>query len=600
MPNSRPVTEIIPEHLLPFIAQQDASLYTPIDHAAWRYILRVSRAFFAKTAHPKYLAGLEETGISTERIPLVDEMDRKLRRFGWRAVPVSGFIPPAAFMEFQSLGILPIACEMRTLEHLAYTPAPDIVHEAAGHAPILADPAYATYLRDYGEVARKALFSDKDQRVYEAVRALSDTKEDPRATPELIAACQRELDAALADVTEESEAALLARMNWWTVEYGLIGPIDAPKIYGAGLLSSVGESFHCLSPEVRKIPFSVRCVEQGYDITRPQPQLFVTPDFDALTPALEEFARTMAFRLGGVRALEKCRRANALCTVELDSGVQLSGTLADFRAEGERVDFVRLRGPVQLSVGGCQLTGHGASYHREGYSSPIGRVRGAGKAAHELSDAELAAMGFADQRSGRMEFESGIVVEGVLTTVRRREGRAIVLTFRDCAVTDARGEALYRPEWGPFDLVGGEKVVSVFGGAADRGPYLAESGAPLPPRQRPKSNLTAANRGLNELYRHVRELREGADPSASAAGRPAGGASAALAAPLADVVAELDRDYPEDWLLRLELLELNAAHGLRAPWAASTRAALERIGGLSRDRREMIDRGLALLGGKNA
>src|SRR6185437_6285197 len=180
------VTEKIPDHLLPYIARQDASLYTPIDHASWRYILRVSKAFFSKFAHQKYLDGLVETGISTERIPLIDEMDTKLRRLGWRAVPVSGFIPPAVFMEFQSLGILPIACEMRTLEHLAYTPAPDIVHEAAGHAPIIADPDYAAYLRNYGEVARRAIFSDKDMAVYAAVRALSEVKEDPASTPHQI------------------------------------------------------------------------------------------------------------------------------------------------------------------------------------------------------------------------------------------------------------------------------------------------------------------------------------------------------------------------------------------------------------------------------
>ena len=118
-------------------------------------------------------------------------MDEKLRRFGWRAVAVSGFIPPAAFMEFQSLGVLPIACDMRKLENLAYTPAPDIVHEAAGHAPIIADPEYAAYLREYGEVSRKAIFTDQDMAVYEAIRNLSGVKEDPASTPEQLAAAPK-------------------------------------------------------------------------------------------------------------------------------------------------------------------------------------------------------------------------------------------------------------------------------------------------------------------------------------------------------------------------------------------------------------------------
>jgi len=147
----------IPAHLHAWIVEQRPELYTAIDHAAWRYIMRVNGAFFADHAHAAYLDGLRATGISKERIPLIAEMDEKMRRIGWRAVAVSGFIPPQVFMEFQSLGILPIACDMRKLEHILYTPAPDVVHEAAGHAPIIADPDYSDYLRDYGEVSRRAI-----------------------------------------------------------------------------------------------------------------------------------------------------------------------------------------------------------------------------------------------------------------------------------------------------------------------------------------------------------------------------------------------------------------------------------------------------------
>src|SRR5688572_12007684 len=89
----------VPEYLRPYVVAQDPSLYTAIDHASWRFILKISQAFFAKHAHEKYLSGLRETGISTERIPLISEMDEALKKFGWRAVAVSGFIPPAVFME---------------------------------------------------------------------------------------------------------------------------------------------------------------------------------------------------------------------------------------------------------------------------------------------------------------------------------------------------------------------------------------------------------------------------------------------------------------------------------------------------------------------
>src|SRR4051812_19731282 len=105
------IREKIPPHLHPFIAEQNPKLYTAIDHASWRYIMRVSKAFFTENAHQKYLDGLRDTGISTERIPLISEMDERLQTFGWRAVAIVGFIPPAVFTEFLSLGVLPIACD---------------------------------------------------------------------------------------------------------------------------------------------------------------------------------------------------------------------------------------------------------------------------------------------------------------------------------------------------------------------------------------------------------------------------------------------------------------------------------------------------------
>ena len=92
----------IPEHLKEFIVEQDTTHYQPVDHAVWRYSLRQLKNFLSKNAHECYLDGLEKTGITVEEIPSIDNMCKKLQEFGWSAVPVSGFIPPAAFMEMQS------------------------------------------------------------------------------------------------------------------------------------------------------------------------------------------------------------------------------------------------------------------------------------------------------------------------------------------------------------------------------------------------------------------------------------------------------------------------------------------------------------------
>lgn len=577
-----PLTEEIPAHLRRYLSKQDYSLYTPIDHASWRFIMKVGRAFYRTHAHRKYLDGLEGTGISVEAVPRIEEMDAKLRRFNWRAVPVIGFIPPAAFLEFQSYGLLPIACDMRKIENLEYTPAPDIVHEAAGHAPIIADPAFAAYLRSYGEVSRRAIFSRENMNVYYAVRALSDTKERPDATPEEVALAEAELKRRLDEVTYDSEVDWVTRLGWWTTEYGLVGEMAHPQIYGAGLLSSIGESYHCLSDKVKKIPLTIDCIHQPFNITEPQPQLFVTPSFEYLTIVLEELAARMAFRRGGVDGLRTAQRGGTVCTAELDSGLQISGILADFVVGPHgRAEFLRFTGPVQLASRDTQIEGHGPGRHADGYSTPLGEIRNLKKTAAELTTNDLEALGFKGASPGRMEFGTGIVLEGVLEEKIDREGRLLILTFRDCTVRD--GDAiLYRPEWGPFDLACGGLVTSVFGGAADRYAYLlATEGEAYEPGTH-KTNLTPANRALNELYRRVREIREG-------------GRVAESRDELARILARLDAEHPDDWLLRWEILELDREHNLASIGAVAVRAHLEALRDRGVPGAESIDRGLALI-----
>ena len=534
----------IPKHLLPFVATQDASQYTAIDQAAWRFIMRVSKLFFSRHGHPTYLDGLRKTGISMERIPLISEIDACLKKMGWRAVPVGGFIPPSVFMEFQARGILPIACDMRTLEHLAYTPAPDIVHEAAGHAPMLADRAYARYLRHYGEISRKAIFSSGDLAIYEAIRHLSELKEKHLFKEEELEASQEQLDQAIAASQYTSEATHLARMNWWSVEYGLIGDLSRPKIYGAGLLSSVGESQHCLDPVVKKIPFTLDCIHASYDITRPQPQLFVTPDFETLTEYLEQYASTMAFRRGGLEGLSKAQMSQTVTTVVLDTGLQCSGIVDQFQLDSRRrISFLRLKGPSQLAFQDRQLKRQGPDFHSEGFSSPLGRLEGSPQSLAGMTSTEFRSMGFRGDAKGVILFQSGIKLTGVLANIERRAGSNLILQFKACTVM--RGdEVLFQPSWGRFDLACGKKIVSVFGGAADRVRYLEATGGFNQRPRAPSSNQSAGNRPLNDLYAEVRKFRDLKLTGPNSRSR------------LSEIYQQLTREFPLDWLLPLEILEL--------------------------------------------
>ena len=319
----------LPKHLLQFAVDQRYEDYTPVDHAVWRFIMRQNMFFLKEYAHKVYFQGLLDTGISFERIPRIDEMNEILGRIGWGAVAVDGFIPPAAFMEFQAYKVLVIACDMRQIHHIEYTPAPDIVHEAAGHAPIIVDREYSEYLQRFGEVGAKAMQSRKDFELYEAIRHLSILKELPNPDPEELRHATHEVEYKQANLGEPSEMALLSRLHWWTVEYGLIGTLEKPKIYGAGLLSSLGESVSCLEPNVEKRWYSVDAAQQAFDITTKQPQLFVCRDFQHLSDVLEEFASRMAYRVGGLEGLNKAIECKRAATAQYSSGLQGTGVFTE-------------------------------------------------------------------------------------------------------------------------------------------------------------------------------------------------------------------------------------------------------------------------------
>ncbi|NJL24177.1 MAG: hypothetical protein HC902_02670 [Calothrix sp. SM1_5_4] len=226
-------------------------------------------------------------------------------------------------------------------------------------------------MRKYGEVARHAIISKVDLDQYEAIRVLSDMKEDPRSTAVEIAAAEERLTQVNGTIKDISEAGLLSRMNWWTAEYGLIGDLKSPKIFGAGLLSSVGESRQCLSSRVKKIPLSVNCVEYGYDITEPQPQLFVTSGFAQLGDVLEELALGLAYRRGGAFGLKRAKDAGTVNCARLNSGLEISGVLKDFlTTASDDPAYLIFEGPAQLAANYAELPGQGTARHPHGFVVP--------------------------------------------------------------------------------------------------------------------------------------------------------------------------------------------------------------------------------------
>jgi phenylalanine-4-hydroxylase len=528
----------LPKHLLQFGVDQRYDEYTSVDHAVWRFIMRQNIFFLREYAHKVYFQGLLDTGISFERIPRIEEMNDILGRIDWGAVAVDGFIPPAAFMEFQAYKVLVIACDMRQIHHIEYTPAPDIVHEAAGHAPIIVDREYSNYLQRFGEVGAKAMQSRKDFELYEAIRHLSILKELPNSDPEEVAEATREVEHRQKNLGTPSEMALLSRLHWWTVEYGLIGTLENPKIYGAGLLSSIGESVSCLEANVKKIAYSIDAQNTAFDITTRQPQLFVCRDFQHLRDVLEEFAGTMAYRVGGLEGITKAIECKNTATCEYSSGLQVTGVFTEVLTDENRLAIhLRTTGPSALAFNYKQLDGHGKDRHPEGFGAPIGRWRNASAAPENLSDDQLRSIGIAEGKQARIEFESGITVSGRTEKILRRDGKLVLITFSNCSVK-LGDRVLFDPAWGEYDMAVGERITSVFNGAADKDAFLDVA---LVPKERTiKAPSNEKRRKLESLYQQVRDIRE----------RKVGYER------LGEIWETQQAEHPKDWLLSMEIFEL--------------------------------------------
>ena len=535
---SNPLIERLPKHLKQFIKPQNYEDYTPINQAVWRYVMRKNVDYLSKVAHSSYLEGLKKTGIEIDSIPSMYGMNRILSEIGWAAVAVDGFIPPNAFMEFQAYNVLVIASDIRQLEHIEYTPAPDIIHEGAGHAPIIANPEYAEYLRRFGEIGCKAISSHKDYEMYEAIRLLSILKEAEGTPQSEIEAAEKAVEDLQNNMGELSEMAQIRNLHWWTVEYGLIGTFENPKIYGAGLLSSIGESAWCMTDNVKKLPYTIEAAQQSFDITKVQPQLYVTPDFAYLSLILEEFANTMALRTGGLSGIKKLIDSKALGTVELSTGLQISGVFTNVIEHEGKPIYLQTTGKTALANREKELVGHGTAAHLEGFGSPIGKLKGINLAIEDMSPRDLKAYDIYEGETATLEFEGNIKVVGeIITGKRNLHGEIILISFKNCTVT--HGETvLFRPEWGTYDMAVGKKLVSAFSGPADVNSF--DLIAHVPSSKTIKASTSEERDALEVLYHTVRNIRETKDTTTS----------------LAPIFEKLKEEHSNDWLLCVELAEL--------------------------------------------
>jgi len=225
------------------VIEQPWDTYSADDHATWGTLYRRQRELLVGRACNEFLQAQDEMGMGEHQIPRFDQLNEVLgAATGWTLVGVEGLLPELDFFDHLANRRFPVTWWIRRPEQIDYIAEPDLFHDLFGHVPLLMNPVFADYMQAYGRGGVKA----------------------HGIGPE-----------ALQNLT---------RLYWYTVEFGLIDTADGLRIYGAGIVSSKGESLHSLeSPAPNRIGFDLRRVMQTrYRIDTFQKTYFVINSFDQL------------------------------------------------------------------------------------------------------------------------------------------------------------------------------------------------------------------------------------------------------------------------------------------------------------------------------
>ena len=222
--------------------------YTPTDHQVWATLFRRQREVLVGRACDAFLQAQDAMGMTPDAIPKFTDLNEALRAAtGWELVGVEGLLPELVFFDHLANRRFPVTWWIRKPEQMDYLSEPDLFHDLFGHVPLLMDPVFADYLQCFGHGGVKAHGIGEDALM------------------------------------------LLSRLYWYTVEFGLIRQPDGLRIYGSGIVSSKGESIHCLeSIAPNRLGFDLeRIMRTRYRIDTYQKTYFVIDSFEQLMAATE-------------------------------------------------------------------------------------------------------------------------------------------------------------------------------------------------------------------------------------------------------------------------------------------------------------------------
>ncbi|MFT4566248.1 MAG: phenylalanine-4-hydroxylase [Saprospiraceae bacterium] len=232
---------------------QDYKAYSIEDHKVWSLLYYHQMEILPQLSAPEYLEGIHKCGFVKDSVPNFSEVNKALdSATGWSIYVVPGLIDNRAFFEHLSRKEFPATTWLRSLAQLNYLEEPDMFHDVFGHIPLLSEQFFCDYL-------------------------------------------QRLSDLSLDHIDNPTIIEYLARLYWYTVEFGLIRTDRGVKIYGAGILSSAGESVFSLSADAHHIDFDpIRIMNTPYIKDKYQAQYFVIDSFEELFDSLKEVREFVA------------------------------------------------------------------------------------------------------------------------------------------------------------------------------------------------------------------------------------------------------------------------------------------------------------------
>ncbi len=225
--------------------------YPQSDHESWKFLFERQMKYLPGKACEEYMDGVKKLNFTPEQIPALKDLSNVfMKTTGWKVARVPGLIDVKDFFELLRRKVFPSTDYIRGKEELDYTPAPDLFHDMFGHMPLLTNSNFASFYQMFGEAALNA---------------------------------------------KGEQSKWLETFHWFTVEFGLIKQNSEMRIYGAGIISSLGEVQHALSKDVEVKNFEVdKIIHQDYDVWHLQPILFAIESFEQLENGFKEWTKKLA------------------------------------------------------------------------------------------------------------------------------------------------------------------------------------------------------------------------------------------------------------------------------------------------------------------